>query len=88
MLPNRLLALLLLVAAVSAAAAVPVASETALRPATVRPNVGDMMNKEIGKASRTFSTSRTVVIAIIISVVAVLAAILCCCLVRFCKFMK
>lgn len=79
-----LLLALCLIATASAAPAPANSTDTQLSPeAIVRDNVRKTIDKEIGKASRTFNLSKTAVIAIGVScsfaVLLLLCCLVCCC---------
>lgn len=87
MFPKRFAAVILFALCFVAACATPVPTSSAVElskpDVAVRNNVGGTINKEIGKASRTFKLSRTAVIAIAISC-SVAVFLLICCLVSCC----
>lgn len=88
MISTRILVTLLFVICVTSINALPVQHDSVAKPRFIgtvaRPGVGDAIDKEVGKAARTFRTSKAAVISI--SVGLVVAVILL--LLWFCGCMK
>ncbi len=87
MIPKRFITVLALALCLIAASAAPAPATPALIQSNpdvaVRANVEHAINKEIGKASRTFNLSRTAIIAIVIgcavAVILLVFCLICCC---------